>query len=71
MIYCFRFFVDCFINYSIKFFFLKGKIEEEGEINYERKGEIYKDFVICLKDKLLVFLENMFKYVSFDYFYVV
>ncbi|EDL23026.1 outer dynein arm-docking complex subunit 2 isoform X1 [Mus musculus] len=39
-----------------------GKTEEEGEINYERKGEIYKDLVTCLKDKSPVFSENMSKH---------
>ncbi|XP_076795783.1 outer dynein arm-docking complex subunit 2 isoform X3 [Arvicanthis niloticus] len=38
-----------------------GKTKEEGEINYERKGEIYKDLVTCLKDKSPVFSENMSK----------
>ncbi|XP_008848776.1 armadillo repeat-containing protein 4 [Nannospalax galili] len=38
-----------------------GKTEEEGEINYERQGEIYKDLVTCLKDKSRVFSENMSK----------
>ncbi|XP_040611188.1 outer dynein arm-docking complex subunit 2 isoform X2 [Mesocricetus auratus] len=39
-----------------------GKTEEEGEINYERQGEIYKDLVTCLKDKSPVFSENMSKH---------
>ncbi|XP_051061564.1 outer dynein arm-docking complex subunit 2 [Phodopus roborovskii] len=39
-----------------------GKTEEEGEINYERQGEIYKDLVTCLKDKSAVFSENMSKH---------
>lgn len=39
-----------------------GKTEEEGEINYERKGEIYKDLVTCLKDKSPIFSENMSKH---------
>nr|XP_048317160.1 outer dynein arm-docking complex subunit 2 isoform X1 [Myodes glareolus] len=38
-----------------------GKTEEEGQINYERQGEIYKDLVTCLKDKSPVFSENMSK----------
>ncbi|KAL6059366.1 hypothetical protein STEG23_004857, partial [Scotinomys teguina] len=38
-----------------------GKNEEEGEINYERQGEVYKDLVSCLKDKSPVFSENMSK----------
>ncbi|XP_052585283.1 outer dynein arm-docking complex subunit 2 [Peromyscus californicus insignis] len=38
-----------------------GKKEEEGEINYERQGEIYNDLVSCLKDKSPVFSENMSK----------
>ncbi|XP_028619755.1 armadillo repeat-containing protein 4 [Grammomys surdaster] len=38
-----------------------GKTKEEGEINYERKGDIYKDLVTCLKDKSPVFLKNMSK----------
>ncbi|KAL1785026.1 armadillo repeat-containing protein 4, partial [Sigmodon hispidus] len=38
-----------------------GKKEEEGEINYERQGEVYKDLVTCLKDKSPVFSENMSK----------
>jgi hypothetical protein len=68
--YCFRPSVDCSINHSIKSFLPKGKTEEEGEINYERKGEIYKDLVTCLKDKSPVFSENMSKHVSSDHFYV-
>ncbi|XP_073912414.1 outer dynein arm-docking complex subunit 2 isoform X2 [Castor canadensis] len=38
-----------------------GKTEEEGEIDYERKGEIYKDLVTFLKEKSAVFSENMSK----------
>lgn len=38
-----------------------GKAEEEGEIDYERKGEVYKDIVTCLKDQSPVFSENMSK----------
>nr|XP_004668224.2 outer dynein arm-docking complex subunit 2 [Jaculus jaculus] len=38
-----------------------GKVEEEGEIDYERKGEIYKDLVTFLKEKSPVFSENMSK----------
>lgn len=56
--------LDYSINHSIKPFFPKGKKEEEGEINYERQGEIYDDLVSCLKDKSPVFSENMSKQVS-------
>uniref|UniRef100_A0A8D0ZCW5 Outer dynein arm docking complex subunit 2 n=1 Tax=Sus scrofa TaxID=9823 RepID=A0A8D0ZCW5_PIG len=38
-----------------------GKTDDEGEINYERKGEIYKDLVTLLKEKSAVFSENMSK----------
>ncbi|XP_077746859.1 outer dynein arm-docking complex subunit 2-like isoform X4 [Canis aureus] len=38
-----------------------GKTEDEGEINYERKSEIYKDLVTFLKEKSAKFSENMFK----------
>uniref|UniRef100_A0A8D1STD9 Outer dynein arm-docking complex subunit 2 n=1 Tax=Sus scrofa TaxID=9823 RepID=A0A8D1STD9_PIG len=38
-----------------------GKTDDEGEINYERKGEIYKDLVTFLKEKSAVFSENMSK----------
>ncbi|XP_038952404.1 outer dynein arm-docking complex subunit 2 isoform X3 [Rattus norvegicus] len=38
-----------------------GKTEEEGAIDYERKGEVYKDIVTCLKDQSPVFSENMSK----------
>ncbi|XP_048223663.1 outer dynein arm-docking complex subunit 2 [Perognathus longimembris pacificus] len=38
-----------------------GKTEDEGEIDYERKGEIYKDLVEILRDKSSVFSENMSK----------
>lgn len=58
---------DSSINHSIKPFLPKGKTEEEGEINYERQGEIYKDLVTCLKDKSPVFSENMSKHVSSDH----
>ncbi|XP_004693004.1 PREDICTED: armadillo repeat-containing protein 4 [Condylura cristata] len=36
-----------------------GKTDKDGEINYERKGEIYKDLVTFLKDKSAKFSENM------------
>lgn len=58
--------LECSINHSIKPFLQKGKTEEEGQINYERKGEIYKDLVTCLKDKSPVFSGNMSKQVSSD-----
>ncbi|XP_045321724.1 outer dynein arm-docking complex subunit 2 isoform X1 [Leopardus geoffroyi] len=38
-----------------------GKTDNEGEINYERKGEIYKDLVTFLKEKSAKFSENMSK----------
>uniref|UniRef100_H0X7M6 Outer dynein arm docking complex subunit 2 n=1 Tax=Otolemur garnettii TaxID=30611 RepID=H0X7M6_OTOGA len=38
-----------------------GKTEEEGEIDYERKGEIYKDLVTFLKEKSAKFSENISK----------
>ncbi|XP_072675025.1 outer dynein arm-docking complex subunit 2-like isoform X6 [Canis lupus baileyi] len=38
-----------------------GKTEDEGEINYERKSEIYKDLVTFLKEKSAKFSENMSK----------
>ncbi|XP_019587038.2 outer dynein arm-docking complex subunit 2 isoform X1 [Rhinolophus sinicus] len=38
-----------------------GKTDEEGEINYERKGAIYKDLVTFLKQKSAKFSENMSK----------
>ncbi|XP_058153756.1 outer dynein arm-docking complex subunit 2 [Dasypus novemcinctus] len=38
-----------------------GKTDDEGEINYERKGEIYKDLVTFLKDKSATFSKNMAK----------
>ncbi|XP_038385884.1 armadillo repeat-containing protein 4-like isoform X1 [Canis lupus familiaris] len=41
-----------------------GKTEDEGEINYERKSEIYKDLVTFLKEKSAKFSENMSKQVS-------
>ncbi|EPQ14130.1 Armadillo repeat-containing protein 4 [Myotis brandtii] len=39
---------------------LDGKTDDE-EINYERKGVIYKDLVTCLKEKSAKFSENMSK----------
>ncbi|XP_061037503.1 outer dynein arm-docking complex subunit 2 isoform X1 [Eubalaena glacialis] len=36
-----------------------GKTDDEGEINYERKGEIYKDLVTLLREKSAKFSENM------------
>ncbi|XP_070237903.1 outer dynein arm-docking complex subunit 2 isoform X3 [Bos mutus] len=38
-----------------------GKTDDEGQINYERKGEIYKDLVTLLKEKSAIFSENMSK----------
>ncbi|XP_035569281.1 outer dynein arm-docking complex subunit 2 isoform X14 [Canis lupus dingo] len=38
-----------------------GKTEDEGEINYERKSEMYKDLVTFLKEKSAKFSENMSK----------
>ncbi|XP_016067239.1 PREDICTED: armadillo repeat-containing protein 4 [Miniopterus natalensis] len=38
-----------------------GKTDDEGEINYERKGAIYKDLVTFLKEKSAKFSENMSK----------
>ncbi|XP_021510226.1 outer dynein arm-docking complex subunit 2 [Meriones unguiculatus] len=38
-----------------------GKTDDEGEINYERQGEVYKDLFTCLKDKSRMFSENMSK----------
>ncbi|XP_045668770.1 outer dynein arm-docking complex subunit 2 isoform X1 [Ursus americanus] len=38
-----------------------GKTDDEGEINYERKSEIYKDLVTFLKEKSAKFSENMSK----------
>ncbi|XP_063109784.1 outer dynein arm-docking complex subunit 2 [Cavia porcellus] len=38
-----------------------GKTDDEGEIDYERKGEVYKDLVTFLKDKSAKFSENMSK----------
>jgi hypothetical protein len=58
-----------YFNFTTKFFLPKGKTEEEGEIDYERKGEIYKDLVTFLKEKSAVFSENMSKQVSFIVFY--
>lgn len=57
--------LNCYyINNSIKLFLPKGKTDNEGEINYERKGEIYKDLVTFLKEKSAKFSENMSKQVS-------
>ncbi|XP_037366057.1 outer dynein arm-docking complex subunit 2 [Talpa occidentalis] len=36
-----------------------GKTDNDGEIDYERKGEIYKDLVTFLKEKSAKFSENM------------
>ncbi|XP_060147540.1 outer dynein arm-docking complex subunit 2 isoform X2 [Globicephala melas] len=36
-----------------------GKTDDEGEINYERKGEIYKDLVTLLREKSAIVSENM------------
>ncbi|XP_059951498.1 outer dynein arm-docking complex subunit 2 [Mesoplodon densirostris] len=36
-----------------------GKTDNEEEINYERKGEIYKDLVTLLREKSAIFSENM------------
>uniref|UniRef100_A0A673VLE7 Armadillo repeat containing 4 n=1 Tax=Suricata suricatta TaxID=37032 RepID=A0A673VLE7_SURSU len=38
-----------------------GKTDDEGEIDYERKGELYKDLVTFLKEKSAKFSENMSK----------
>ncbi|XP_025741667.1 outer dynein arm-docking complex subunit 2 isoform X1 [Callorhinus ursinus] len=38
-----------------------GKTDDEGEINYERKSEIYKDLVTFLKERSAKFSENMSK----------
>ncbi|KAF0877283.1 outer dynein arm-docking complex subunit 2 isoform X1 [Crocuta crocuta] len=38
-----------------------GKTDDEGEIDYERKGEIYKDIVTFLKEKSAKFSEIMSK----------
>ncbi|XP_007950117.1 outer dynein arm-docking complex subunit 2 [Orycteropus afer afer] len=38
-----------------------GKIDAEREINYERKGKIYKDLITLLSEKSATFLENMAK----------
>lgn len=64
--------LECSINHSFppKLFLPKGKTEEEGQINYERQGEIYKDLVTCLKDKSPVFSENMSKQVSSDILFI-
>lgn len=62
---CIGFLYYSSINYSSKLFLPKGKTDDEGEINYERKGEIYKDLVTLLKEKSAVFSENMSKQVSF------
>ncbi|KAJ8797634.1 hypothetical protein J1605_001729 [Eschrichtius robustus] len=42
-----------------KLFLPKGKTDDEGEINYERKGEIYKDLVTLLREKSGKFSETM------------
>ncbi|ELW73011.1 Armadillo repeat-containing protein 4 [Tupaia chinensis] len=45
----------------------KGKADDEREINYERKGEIYKDLVTFLKEISAKFSENMSKQeINFD-----
>ncbi|XP_045441845.1 outer dynein arm-docking complex subunit 2 [Pipistrellus kuhlii] len=41
--------------------FLNGGKTDDEEINYERKGVIYKDLVTCLKEKSAKFSENMSK----------
>ncbi|XP_053779488.1 outer dynein arm-docking complex subunit 2 isoform X3 [Desmodus rotundus] len=38
-----------------------GKTDDEGEINYERKGAIYKDLITFLKEKSAKFSEVMSK----------
>ncbi|XP_035162889.1 outer dynein arm-docking complex subunit 2 isoform X2 [Callithrix jacchus] len=38
-----------------------GKTDDEEDINYERKGSIYKDLVTFLREKSPQFLENMSK----------
>lgn len=60
-----RFLYRSSINYSTKLFLPKGKTDDEGEINYERKGEIYKDLVTLLREKSAIFSENMSQQVSF------
>ncbi|XP_047377124.1 outer dynein arm-docking complex subunit 2 isoform X2 [Sciurus carolinensis] len=50
------------ITCSVEGVFLNGgKTDEEGDIDYERKGEVYKDLVTFLKEKSAVFSENMSK----------
>ncbi|XP_069314958.1 outer dynein arm-docking complex subunit 2 [Eulemur rufifrons] len=39
-----------------------GKTDDEGDIDYERKGEIYKDLVTFLTEKSAKFSENMSKH---------
>lgn len=62
--------IDWSINHTTKPSLPKGKTEEEGEIDYERKGEVYKDLVTCLKDKSPVFSENMSKQVSWVHLFM-
>ncbi|KAG3257413.1 armadillo repeat containing 4 [Ictidomys tridecemlineatus] len=38
-----------------------GKTDDEGDIDYERKSEVYKDLVTLLKEKSAIFSENMSK----------
>ncbi|EHB15256.1 Armadillo repeat-containing protein 4, partial [Heterocephalus glaber] len=38
-----------------------GRTDDEGKIDYETKGEVYKDLVTFLKEKLGKFSENMSK----------
>ena len=59
-------FLYCYcINNSTKLFLSKGKTDDEGEINYERKGAIYKDLITFLKEKSAKFSEVKSKQVSF------
>uniref|UniRef100_A0A2K6GIV7 Outer dynein arm-docking complex subunit 2 n=1 Tax=Propithecus coquereli TaxID=379532 RepID=A0A2K6GIV7_PROCO len=52
------------VTCSAKGVFLNGgKTDDEGDIDYERKGEIYKDLVTFLKEKSAKFSENMSKHV--------
>lgn len=62
--------IDWSINHTTKPSLPKGKAEEEGEIDYERKGEVYKDIVTCLKDQSPVFSENMSKQVSWVHLFM-
>lgn len=57
-------YIAVILNNSTYFFLPKGKTGDQ-EINYERKGVIYKDLVTCLKEKSAKFSENMSKQVSF------